>query len=56
VQPLLIVAILALVALNDFLRGVSYRLGVIAVFAITIGLTIVGVTVVGAMVERCGAT
>jgi two-component system sensor histidine kinase AlgZ len=48
VQPLLIVSLLALVALNGFLQRLSYRLGVITVVAITVGVTFVVVTGVGA--------
>src|SRR2546423_1013341 len=38
VQPLLIIALLALVLLNGYLQRLPYRLGVLAVFAITFAL------------------
>ena len=41
VQPMLIVTLLALVLLNGYLQRLSYHLGVIAVFALTLTLSVV---------------
>ncbi|MDB5924429.1 MAG: two-component system sensor ATPase [Betaproteobacteria bacterium] len=40
VQPLLIITLLALVLLNGYLQRLPYHLGVIAVFALTLGLSL----------------
>ncbi|MGZ5234394.1 MAG: sensor histidine kinase [Burkholderiales bacterium] len=40
VQPLLIVTLLALVLLNGYLQRLPYHLGVIAVFSLTLGLSL----------------
>src|SRR5438046_2840581 len=47
VQPLLIVSLLVLVALNGFLRRLPYHLGLVSVTAITVGLTVIVVVVIG---------
>jgi two-component system, LytTR family, sensor histidine kinase AlgZ len=47
VQPLLFIALLVLVALNDFLRRLPYTLGVIAIVALVFALTALTVSFVG---------
>src|SRR5881227_4026600 len=47
VQPVLIVSLLLFVALNDFLRRLPYALGVTVVMVVSVGFTILVVSIVG---------